>query len=162
MILSDGSIADAIEAGEIGVDPDVRGNQIQPGSLDVRFGGNLYDAHLDMVEGAPVGETLELRPWTFYIGHTRDEVSLPNDISAQLTGRSTFGRKGVVVHMTAGWIDPGFEGQITLEMFNFGMKPIEIEVGQRVAQLVFFRMDEESSGYDGRYQGQDGITTDRD
>lgn len=156
MILSDTTIEELIETERIEVAPEVESDQIQPASLDVRLGKQLYDVDNDvrMIDG----DEIMLRPNTAYIGHTQDYIKLPDDVAAMLTGRSSVGRRGVIIHKTAGWIDPGFEGQLTLEMFNFGSDPETFEVGKRIGQLVFFRMDTASGGYDGQYQGQTGIT----
>lgn len=157
MILSDTTIETLIEEGTIGVSPGIEDEQIQPASLDVRLGRQLYDVEQDMTMVDE--DDLLLRPGATYIGHTMDYVELPNNIAAMLTGRSSVGRKGVIIHKTAGWIDPGFEGQVTLEMYNFSEESITFDVGSRIGQLVFFAMDTESSGYDGQYQQQTGITT---
>lgn len=156
MILSDRDILQALDRGRIGVDPAPDGDQFQPASLDVRLGETLYNVDSDLtVEGF---DDHVLQPDTRYLAHTRETVSLPNDIAAQLTGRSTIGRLGIIVHKTAGWIDPQFEGEITLEMYNLGDEPVRLEVGKRVGQLVFFELKNPSSGYEGQYQGQEGIT----
>jgi dCTP deaminase len=99
-----------------------------------------------------------LEPGVRYLGETEESVRLPNDVAAQLAGRSSIGRLGVIVHKTAGWVDPGFQGSITLELMNLGDEPVHLEAGERVAQLVFFKLDERSSGYDGNYQNQSGAT----
>jgi dCTP deaminase len=155
MILSDKTIEQFIVNGHIEVSPSITEEQVQPASLDVRFGHELYDVHEDrhLEDDSHV-----LEPGRAYIGHTRDYISLPNEIAAQLTGRSSVGRKGVIIHKTAGWIDPCFEGQITLELYNFSSEPVSFDVGDRIGQLVFFMIDKKSSGYDGQYQGQTGIT----
>lgn len=151
MILSDETIAEYLDSGKIKVEPGVRNDQIQPASLDLRIGDTLYDkAHEEEVED------LVLEPWRPYLGFTLDRVELPNDIAAFMTGRSSVGRGFVVVHKTAGWVDPGFRGQLRLEMFNFGMTRFKINPGQRVAQLVFTPTDRSTGGYDGQYQDQEG------
>lgn len=155
MILCDNSIAYEVDQGDIGVEPPITDEQIQPASLDLRIGPKLYD--MDKDEHHDDGD-LALRPETHYIGHTLDKISLPDRIGALLTGRSSIGRRGVVVHQTAGWIDPGFTGQITLELYNFSETVEYFDIGDRVAQLIFFPTDRPSSGYDGQYQDQMGIT----
>lgn len=155
MILSDRTIASHIDDNKIVVEPDVRPEQVQPASLDVRIGSELR-----YLDGSRVGD-LTLEPHTPYLGHTMDYIELPDDIAAMLAGRSSVGRSGVIVHKTAGWIDPGFNGQLTLELYNFSNQPINYEPGERIGQLVFFELDTESHGYDGRYQGQRGATTSR-
>ena len=146
---------DALDHSEIEIEPRPTPQQIQPASLDVRLGGELYDCDDDAyMKGV---DSHVLHPNTRYLGHTKESVTLPNDIAAQLTGRSTIGRLGIIVHKTAGWIDPNFSGEITLELMNMGNEPVRLDVGQRVAQLVFFQLDQSSSGYSGQYQGQTGI-----
>jgi dCTP deaminase len=140
---------------KIGVDPKPDPEQYQPASLDVRLGDELYHFDDDKRVTAPQHK---LQPEERYLGHTKEKISLPNDHAAQLAGRSTMGRQGIIVHKTAGWVDPGFEGQITLELMNLGNDPVVIESGKRVAQLVFFQLDHPSQGYDGSYQGQEKPT----
>lgn len=155
MILSDSSIEGYIIKGDIGVDPLPQGKQIQPASLDVRLGEELYVFEKDYT--VKKNEHV-LEPGKRYLGHTKETISLPNDIAAQLAGRSSIGRQGIIVHKTAGWIDPGFSGQITLELMNLGNEPVTLKTGQRVAQMVFFQLDFPSAGYDGGYQNQSGAT----
>lgn len=155
MILSDKDIAEALTEGRIGCDPAPELSQYQPASLDVRLGDHFikprYDEHFTQ-------DPLVLDPDERILATTQETIELPNDLAAQLAGRSTIGRMGVIVHKTAGWIDPGFEGQITLEMYNMGRETVRLDVGMRVAQLVFFQLSSSSSGYDGHYQGQQGAT----
>lgn len=158
MLLSDRSIEDLLEQGEITVDPAVEAEQIQPASLDVRFGNELYDVANDELMEIEYGEEHVLEPGVPYLGHTQDVVDIPNYLASQLTGRSSYGRLFVTVHQTAGWLDPGFKGDITLEIYNLNVEPIEIEAGERVGQMVFFWTDRRTRGYDGQYQGQRGIT----
>lgn len=159
MILQDELIRTEIEDGDIDVEPAITNEQIQPASLDVRMGERLYNVRSDTLLESSESHVIE--PNTAYIGHTLDCVSIPDDLAAQLTGRSTFGRKFVLMHVTAGWLDPGFEGEITLEIYNLGNKSVEVDVGDRIAQLVFMQLAGRSDGYDGRYQGQKGITLDK-
>lgn len=156
MILSDHSIRQSLSnRGGIGIDPLPDDEQIQPASLDVKLGREVYRFDTDQRHKSP---RHRLQPGDRYLGHTKEEIDLPNNIAAQLAGRSSIGRQGVIVHKTAGWIDPGFTGEITLELMNLGNEPVDLRTGERVAQLVFFRLDQTSSGYDGSYQGQKGAT----
>jgi dCTP deaminase len=155
MILSDHSIREALDSGKISIDPFPNGTQIQPASLDVRLGDEIVA--VESGRSLTSHET-HLAPNRRYLAHTRERIELPNDVAAQLAGRSTVGRKGVIVHKTAGWIDPGFTGTVTLEMMNLGQSPVKLERGERIAQLVFFRLDNPSTGYDGKYQNQEGPT----
>lgn len=159
MILSDTTIRQRLDNGEL-VLTAVEDEQIQPASLDVRLGWELYDCFED--EYSESDDTHELVPGRRYLGHTVEHVCLPNDVAAQLAGRSSIGRMGVIVHKTAGWVDPGFSGSLTLELMNLGDQPVTLDVGQRIAQLVFFGLDRDSSGYDGQYQYQNGPTISRE
>lgn len=157
MILPDKVIRKYVEHGHIEIKPPVRDEQYQPASLDVRIGSKLYRPSDDMMISSGTVHTFE--PDKAYIGHTKDYIEMPDDLAAQLTGRSSMGRNGLIIHKTAGWIDCGFCGQITLELYNFGDEPVEVSVGDRVGQLVFFRMeDSPDESYDGQYQGQRGIS----
>lgn len=164
-VLCDDDIRRRVERGFL-VDSDrsrapVRADQFQPASLDVRLGPELYDFQTD--ELSHHTDTVVLRPNVPYLGHTVDYVSLPDDVVATLAGRSSVGRRFVIVHMTAGIVDPGFEGELTLEMYNFSGRPQSFSVGDRIAQLLFERMDDSSdSPYDGSYQGQTGVTLSSD
>jgi len=156
MLLSDKTIREHVENGKIVVEPDYRDEQIQPCSFDIRLGDQLYRPATDATS---VDENSHvLQPGEAYIGHTLDYVELPLDVAAQLTGRSSIGRQGVIIHKTAGWIDSGFRGEITLELYNFSEDSVVLDVGSRVGQLVFFQLDQESTGYDGRFQDQRGPT----
>lgn len=150
-ILSDKTIEDAIESGKLYVDPTPDDEQIQPASLDVRLGNKLYCVETDEML---VQDKFSLQPFQRYLGRTSEYIELPNDIAAQLAGRSTVGRMGIIVHKTAGWIDPQFRGTITLELMNMGTEPVRINAGDRIAQLVFMWLDKPSTGYDGQYQSQ--------
>lgn len=152
MLLSEQTIRQYVIEEYIGVDPLPTEEQFQPASLDVRMGDQL--TYKDGTEA----DGIRLKPRVLYLGHTKETISLPNDIAAMLAGRSTTGRNGVTVHKTAGWIDPGFTGQLTLEMFNFGNELVTFEPGERIGQLVFFELDAQTDGYDGKYQGQKGAT----
>lgn len=154
MILSGKTIKSLVKEDTIAVSPTPTAQQYQPASLDLRIGRELYDATSDTEIH---GDRLEIHPGRAYLGHTLDEVALPDHLAAMMTGRSSVGRAGVIVHKTAGWVDPGFSGQLTLEIYNFGGEPVEFEVGDRVAQLVFVHTDRDTSGYDGQYQGQTGV-----
>lgn len=157
MILSDASIAEHIDDGKIVVEPDIEPEQIQPASLDIRLGPERLNPANGFAHKRR-DETVKFEPGVAYIGHTLDYIELPNDIAAFLTGRSSVGRRGLIIHKTAGWIDPGFCGQIRLEVFNFSTEEISFDVGERIGQLVFFKLDRPSSGYEGQYQGQTGVT----
>jgi len=104
-------------------------------------------------------------PQEFVLGHTAETIELPANISGEVKGRSSIGRMGLIPH-TAGWIDPGFEGQITLEFVNHSDRPVKIEPGQRIAQIVFSYTNRPSANpygekSDSKYQGQTGVTGSR-
>jgi len=133
------------------VDPLPTNEQYQPASLDVRLDGIIYDCE---TEEYIENDTLTFTPQKRYLAQTKECISLPNDIAAQLAGRSTVGRMGVVIHKTAGWIDPSFRGHVTLEIMNLGTKPVTFTANTRIGQLVFMQLDEPSDGYDGQYDAQ--------
>lgn len=102
-----------------------------------------------------------IQPGEFMLGTTIERVRIPVSLAARVEGRSSIGRLGLAVHVTAGFIDPGFEGQITLEIVNFNPYPIWLRPGMRIAQLVFHETKTAGSGYRGKYQGQEGTTESR-
>jgi dCTP deaminase len=154
-VLPDHMIRDEVQNGGVNIEPYDERN-LQPASYDLRLGKEMYHVGSDSMS---VRDTHELKPFERYLGHTKETISLPSDISGQVSGRSSIGRKGVIVHKTAGWIDPKFTGEITLEIMNMGKEPIELKSGNRVAQIILFRLESRSSGYDGKYQNQSGPTT---
>lgn len=108
---------------------------------------------------------IEIRPGEFVLGHTAETVELPPNITAEVKGRSSLGRLGLIPH-TAGWIDPGFEGQITLEFVNHSKHSVVLKEGQRIAQIVFTYTNRPASKpygekADSKYQGQTGVTESR-
>ena len=167
MILSDKTIREAIKSGAIGVKnhtPD----SIQPASLDIRLGNsfarpktNRYDiiAFNDNIEYDTItANEYILMPGEFALGTTMETIELPSNVTAFVEGRSSIGRLGLFVQ-NAGWVDPGFKGEITLELFNAGNHNIKLLAGTRVAQLVFAQMDNAAENpYNGKYQGQTGAT----
>lgn len=181
MLLSDRDIRAEIEAGRIGIAP--FGDEfIQPASVDVRIDRffRLFDNHkYAMID--PAKEQAELtrlvevdpdqpymlHPGEFVLASTYETVSLPNDIAARLEGKSSLGRLGLLTHSTAGFIDPGFEGHITLELSNMATLPVALWPGMKIGQLCFFRLGSEaespygSEGNLNRYRGQRGPTASR-
>ncbi len=117
----------------------------------------------DIVHVVESGEPVVLQPGELLLATTRERVELPEDLSAQVLGRSTLGRLGVSVHQTAGFIDPGFKGQITLELSNNGPLGVTLEPGLRVCQIVFNELSSPAQdgygGYGSNYQNQSGATT---
>ncbi|WP_189348833.1 dCTP deaminase [Zhihengliuella salsuginis] len=181
MLLSDRDIRSELDSGRIGLDP-YEPSMIQPSSVDVRLDRffRLFDnhkyAHIDpaadqpeltrLVEVDP-DEAFILHPGEFVLGATYEQVSLPDDVAARLEGKSSLGRLGLLTHSTAGFIDPGFTGHVTLELSNMATLPIKLWPGSKIGQLCFFRLTSPSdhpygSGkYGNRYQGQRGPTASR-
>lgn len=181
MLLSDKDIRAQIEAGRIGLDP-LSMELIQPSSMDVRLDRffRLFDNHKypfidpreqqdDLTRFVEVDkdEAFILHPGEFVLGSTFEFVSLPNDIAARLEGKSSLGRLGLLTHSTAGFVDPGFQGHVTLELSNTATLPIKLWPGMKIGQLCFFQLSSASenpygsSQYGSRYQGQRGPTASR-
>lgn len=157
MILGKHMLQGRISQDILQVTPEPTCDQYQPASLDLTLGPSVYDPASDEEYDIPLDghSALTIPPNGFLLGHTNEVVGLPNNLAAQVAGRSTFGRLGVGVHVTAGWIDPGFEGDITLELANHAPWPVDIYPGERVAQLVVHQVIG-GVAYDGSYQGQRG------
>ena len=167
MILSDKTIKEYLSTGELGATP-TDDTCIQPASLDIRIGNSFAIPKGSKNRIANLDEKIEyvqsttdryiLYPGEFVLGTTMETIKLSNDITAFVEGRSSIGRLGLFVQ-NAGWVDPGFEGEITLELYNAGKQAIELVAGTRIAQLVFAKMDQEAENpYSGKYQGQHGAT----
>lgn len=170
MILSDRTIMKMLKEGTLGITP-LEESQIQPASVDVRLGDTF-----SVVEDSCTGiVTLEneikyktiktdsylLLPGQFILATTMEYFSLPHNLTAFVEGRSSLGRMGLFIQ-NAGWVDPGFKGEITLELFNANRCAIELKAGRRVGQLVFAEMDQDAlHPYNGKYQGQRGATGSR-
>lgn len=181
MLLSDRDIRAELRAGRIGLDP-LDESMIQPASVDVRLDRffRLFDNHkypvidpaadqpdLTRYMEAPPDEPFVLHPGEFVLGSTYETVSVADDIAARLEGKSSLGRLGLLTHSTAGFIDPGFSGHVTLELSNMATLPIMLWPGMKIGQLCYFRLtsaaqDPYGSGASGsRYQGQRGPTASR-
>lgn len=181
MLLSDRDIRAQIEAGRIGLDP-LDMELIQPSSMDVRLDRffRLFDNHKypfidpreqqdDLTRFVEVAsdEPFILHPGEFVLGSTFEFVSLPDDIAARLEGKSSLGRLGLLTHSTAGFVDPGFQGHVTLELSNVATLPIKLWPGMKIGQLCFFQLSSASENpygsakYGSRYQGQRGPTASR-
>jgi dCTP deaminase len=180
VVLSDRTIARLIAEGRIEIDPYDPG-LLQPSSVDVRvdryfrvFRNNLYP-HIDVkAEQENLTELVEidsqpfiLHPGEFVLGSTLERVKLPDDLVARLEGKSSLGRLGLLIHSTAGFIDPGWDGHVTLELSNVANLPITIYHGMKIGQLSFVQLTEPaespygSSGLGSKYQGQRGPTPSR-
>ena len=181
MLLSDRDIREQLESGRVGLDPLELG-MIQPSSIDVRLDKyfRLFDNHkypfIDPREDQPEltrlveiqdGEPFILHPGEFVLGSTYELVTLPDDIAARLEGKSSLGRLGLLTHSTAGFVDPGFSGHVTLELSNVATLPIKLWPGMKIGQLCFIRLTSAaekpygSTEYSSRYQGQRGPTASR-
>ncbi|ROP39476.1 dCTP deaminase [Saccharothrix texasensis] len=181
MLLSDRDLREEVESGRLGLDPfdDV---MVQPSSIDVRLDrffrvfNNTRYTHIDpsmqqddltsLVEPAD-GEPFVLHPGEFVLGSTFELVTLPDDLAGRLEGKSSLGRLGLLTHSTAGFIDPGFAGHITLELSNVANLPITLWPGMKIGQLCLFRLSSAaefpygSAQAGSRYQGQRGPTPSR-
>ena len=156
-ILSDKSIKEYLKEGKIVIDPIKDEQQIQPSSVDMRLGDEfkvfkvIRKPYIDPKDEediaeymesstVPEGEAFIIHPNEFALATTQEYVKVPDDLVARVEGRSSMGRLGVTMHVTAGYVDPGFEGRITLEISNIGAMPVALYPGQRVCQLVFETM----------------------
>ncbi len=163
MILSDGSIRDLINKNELQISP-LNESQIQPASVDCTLGTHFlkiddsYRTHLDFESEIKYTEMqakkIVIPPQSFLLATTNEYIKLPNNITAFVEGRSSIGRMGLFIQ-NAGWVDAGFEGRITLELFNANSLPIELASNRRICQLVFCLMDKTSEKpYRGKYYKQ--------
>ncbi|WNM24218.1 dCTP deaminase [Demequina capsici] len=178
MLLSDRDIRAEIESGRIALDP-YEPEMIQPSSIDVRLDRffRIFENHryavIDPAQEQPdLTRLVEvegdapfvLHPGEFVLGSTFESVTLPDDVAARLEGKSSLGRLGLLTHSTAGFIDPGFEGNVTLELSNTATLPIKLWPGMKIGQLCFFRLTSPaehpygSDRYGSRYRGQRGPT----
>ncbi len=181
MLMSDRDIRASIEAGQIGLEP-LEMSLLQPSSFDVRLDRffRLFDNHkyayIDPAEDqsdltqlieVDANEAFILHPGEFVLGSTYEFVTLPDNIAARLEGKSSLGRLGLLTHSTAGFVDPGFKGHVTLELANVSNLPIKLWPGMKVGQLCFFQLSSPSETpygsekYNNRYQGQRGPTASR-
>ena len=181
MLLSDRDIRAAIEVRDVVLEP-FAAELVQPSSVDVRIDRyfRLFDNHkyavIDPAQEQPEltrlvevepDEPFVLHPGEFVLASTYEVVTLAASIAARLEGKSSLGRLGLLTHSTAGFIDPGFSGHVTLELSNVATLPIKLWPGMKIGQLCFFRLSSPaehpygSQGYGSRYQGQRGPTASR-
>jgi dCTP deaminase len=181
VLLSDRDIKAEIDGGRVRLEPYDQA-MVQPSSIDVRLDKyfRLFDNHkypfIDPAEDQPDltrlievarGESFILHPGEFVLGSSFEIVTLPDHLAARLEGKSSLGRLGLVTHSTAGFVDPGFSGHVTLELSNAATLPIKLWPGMKVGQLCFFRLSSPaenpygSAKYGSRYQGQRGPTASR-
>jgi dCTP deaminase len=181
VLLSDRDIRAEIAGGRIGLQP-LDPELLQPSSFDVRLDRyfRLFDNHkypfIDPAEDQPdltrlvetkADRAFILHPGEFVLGSTYEQITLPDDIAARLEGKSSLGRLGLLTHSTAGFIDPGFSGHVTLELSNVATLPIKLWPGMKIGQLCFFRLTSAAEHpygtgpYGSRYHGQRGPTASR-
>ena len=181
MLLSDRDLRKELASGRLGIEPCDEA-MVQPSSVDVRLDrffrvfNNTRYTHIDpsqqqddltsLVESGDE-EPFVLHPGEFVLGSTFEAVRLPDDLAGRLEGKSSLGRLGLLTHSTAGFIDPGFEGHITLELSNVANLPITLWPGMKIGQLCLFRLSSAaenpygSAAAGSRYQGQRGPTPSR-
>ncbi|MEV6212669.1 dCTP deaminase [Kitasatospora sp. NPDC051914] len=181
MLLSDKDIRTEIDKGRVVIDP-FDPAMVQPSSIDVRldrffrvFENHRYP-HIDPSEEQPDltrlvepegDEAFILHPGEFVLASTFEVITLPEDVASRLEGKSSLGRLGLLTHSTAGFIDPGFSGHVTLELSNVATLPIKLYPGMKIGQLCLFRLSSPaehpygSERYGSRYQGQRGPTPSR-
>ena len=163
MILSDRTLKQMIAAGSLVVEP-ILEDSIQPASIDCRLGDNFLVIEQSSMEVLTLDSEINYReiqadsivipPHSFLLATTQEFVKLPHNLTAFVEGRSSIGRIGLFIQ-NAGWVDPGFEGRITLELYNANTLPIKLKAGRRICQLVFCKMDQAAEfPYQGKYQGQ--------
>lgn len=181
MLLSDRDITAQIDAGAISIDPFDQA-MVQPSSVDVRLDRyfRLFDNHkypfIDPAEEQPeltrfvevdADEAFVLHPGEFVLASTYELVTLPDDVAARVEGKSSLGRLGLLTHATAGFVDPGFSGHVTLELSNVATLPIKLWPGMKIGQLCFFQLSSPaehpygSSQRGSHYQNQRGPTASR-
>lgn len=170
MILSDKTLRALMAQGQLEIAP-LEDVQIQPASVDIRLGNTfsvletgstpILKMDAPIVYRSITADHFLLLPGQFVLATTLEYFRLPDNMTAFVEGRSSIGRMGLFIQ-NAGWVDPGFEGEITLELFNASNCAIELSTGRRVGQLVFAQLDQDAENpYRGKYQGQRGATGSR-
>lgn len=168
MILSDKTLKKMLQSKEIICTP-ITDASIQPASIDCRLGDHFLIADDSKMQSLDLNTPIKYReikadkiiipPKSFILGTTMEYLELPDYLTVFIEGRSSIGRMGLFIE-NAGWIDPGFKGKLTLELYNANSLPIELEKGKRICQFVFCRMDFPADNaygnhkYGGKYQGQ--------
>jgi dCTP deaminase len=180
-VLSDRTIKKALAAGRLGIEP-LDEQAIQPASVDLRLDSVFrvfrttsrpyvdvaqdVDDLTELVEISPK-EPFVIHPGSFCLGSTLETITIPNDIVARVDGKSSLGRLGLLVHATAGYVDPGWTGKLTLELSNQSQMPIALYYGMRIAQISFIELTTPvdrpygSAELGSKYQGQTGPTPSR-
>jgi dCTP deaminase len=170
MILSDDTLRLMIAEGTIVVEP-IEPYQVQPASIDLRLGRHFLKIDENTLERLSLdselpyvhieAQAIVIPPHSFLLATTVERVRIPANVTAFVEGRSSIGRMGLFIQ-NAGWVDPGFEGNITLELFNANRLPLRLDSGRRICQIVFAFMDKATrTPYAGKYQGQRGTVGSR-
>lgn len=178
MLLSDGDIRKELDSGRVKVEP-FDPAMLQPSSVDVRldrffrvFENHMYSVIDPAAEQPDLTRAVEIKgdeefilhPGEFVLASTYEVITLPDDVAGRLEGKSSLGRLGLLTHSTAGFIDPGFSGHITLELSNVANLPVKLYPGMKIGQLCLFRLSSPaenpygSAKYGSRYQNQRGPT----
>ncbi|CAG1022301.1 dCTP deaminase [Patescibacteria group bacterium] len=163
MIISDKTLKRLIKSGELVVDP-LTDESIQPASIDCRLGDTFLEIDNSEMSTISMSEEIKYRKivkdkiaipsHSFVLATTVEYIELPDNITAFVEGRSSIGRMGLFIQ-NAGWVDPGFKGKVTLELYNANSLPIVLEKNRRICQFVFCYMDQKADKpYLGKYQGQ--------
>jgi len=178
MIIPDHEIKRYLEEGRIKIEP-LNEGQIKSACVDLSLGsefrtfGHTKEPCIDSKKPKEYTETIImdnnkfiLHPGEFVLGITRERVSLPSDIVAYVDGKSSLGRIGITAHITSGWIDPGFEGKLVLEIANLGKMPVILYSGMKICKIMFFGMTSPSQTpynkrKDSKYSGQMNIEQSR-
>jgi len=172
MIIGDEEIIERVNSGDLCISPFVK-EHVEPASVDLRLGRNFTQIEatgraIDTHDPSSIDartfdvDKLELYPGETILGTTMETVSVPDDLVANVVGRSSIGRLDVVIHKTAGFVDPGYTGEITLEIENEGQYPVILYPGDRVCQIWFAEVSDVSTPYGeergSQYQNQSGAT----
>ncbi|RKX84477.1 MAG: dCTP deaminase [Spirochaetes bacterium] len=166
MIVSDGTLKKLLKSGDLIIEP-LEDYQIQPASIDLRLGEHFLKVDENSVEAITLDLGIEytrmtrdeivIPPQSFMLAVTKEYIKLPDYMTAFVEGRSSIGRIGLFIQ-NAGWVDPGFEGTITLELYNANRLPIKLISGRRICQAVFALMDKKAQiPYRGKYQYQKNV-----
>ena len=181
MILSDRTIKEKMRGGELIIDP-LGENAVQPASVDVRLDAeilvfrNSWRTHIDVMQPADdvvervyieEGRPFLLHPGQFALGSTLERVAIPNDVVARIEGKSSLARYGLLIHSTAGFVDPGWDGKLTLEFSNVGILGITLRAGMKIGHISFTQLTTPADNPYGsralrsKYQGQNGPAASR-
>jgi dCTP deaminase len=170
MIVSDETLRAMMAEGSIVVEP-LEPYQVQPASIDLRLGRSFLKIDENSLDSLSLDTELPyiriekdeivIPPHSFLLATTVEFIRIPTNVTAFVEGRSSIGRMGLFIQ-NAGWVDPGFEGTITLELFNANRLPLRLSAGRRICQIVFAFMDKATrTPYAGKYQGQRGTVGSR-